>query len=177
MCQLHYHTTVTFSEDQVYNLIRACDETAHASSQMMCGLLQRASRLPASIPVRPGRTGLPQFNSFRPSTPMPSMARTSIASDVCPLSSDPECYTSGAIQTGDSNIKASTDFEDHFVGQSASSPDFDADKSPVASASSQNRVTLASLRKETLDEFTNGGKGQKSTRSIAVGDPPPRNPE
>ena len=40
------HTTDAFREDQVYNLIRlACDETAHASFEMMTGLLQRASRL------------------------------------------------------------------------------------------------------------------------------------
>ena len=39
------HTSVAFSEDQVYNLIRiACDEAAHASFEMMNGLLQRASQ-------------------------------------------------------------------------------------------------------------------------------------
>ena len=38
------HTTVAFNEYQVYNLIRvACDETAHASFEMMTGLLQQAS--------------------------------------------------------------------------------------------------------------------------------------
>ena len=43
------HTTVAFSEDQVYNLIRvACDETVHASFEMMNGLLQRASPLSES---------------------------------------------------------------------------------------------------------------------------------
>ena len=168
------HKTVAFSEDQVYNLIRvACDETAHASFEMMSGLLQRASRLPARAPARPDRTERPQSNRFRASTPMPSMTGTSVASDVCPLSSDSEVqsHTSGAIQTGDSDISLHASTAGHrIVRQSASSPDFDAAE---LSDNSQDR-SLASFRKEALNEFTHGGKGRKCTRSIVVGDPPPK---
>ena len=48
------HTTVAFSQDQVYNLIRvACDETAHTSFEMMTGLLRKASELPGKFPSNP----------------------------------------------------------------------------------------------------------------------------
>ena len=62
------HTTVAFSEEQVYNLIRvACDETAHASFEMMSGLLQRASRLPGgSVPHSPRDHNLPVDSEPQP---------------------------------------------------------------------------------------------------------------
>ena len=169
------HTTVAFSEDQVYNLIRvACDETAHASFEMMSGLLQRASRLPASPNVSSSHTKTPRHSEFRPATPMPSSVGTPVDNDVCPVSSDTESYTSGAIQTGDSDfsVASNTDIEDQSPEPMITIHEFLPPQLPGASGSSQGRVTLASLRKEALEESTCENSSKRPTRTIEVGDPP-----
>ena len=94
------HTTVAFSEDRTYYLIRvACDETAHTPFEMMSGLLQRASLFLNRPFPQPHQANPPSFSKFRSTTPLPSFAGTSAGSDNCLSSSDFENYTSGAIQT------------------------------------------------------------------------------
>ena len=171
------HTTVAFSEEQVYNLIRvACDETAHASFEMMSGLLQRASRLPGGSVPQP-QSQRPQPSSrFRAATPLPSLAGSSAESNICPVTSDSESYTSGAIQTGESDIGflSNTDLEVASIERSHSNLGSSGPQTPEASGSSQERITLASLQKEAFSEYCHARSGVKSTRTVAVGDPPPK---
>ena len=139
------HTTVAFSEEQVYNLIRvACDETAHASFEMMSGLLQRASRLPGGSVPQP-QSQRPQPSSrFRAATPLPSLAGSSAESNICPVTSDSESYTSGAIQTGESDIGflSNTDLEVASIERSHSNLGSSGPQTPEASGSSQERISL-----------------------------------
>ena len=134
------HTTVASSEDQVYNLIRvACDESAHATFEMMSSLLQRASRLPAtssavascSLPNRPGQ--------FRSATRMPSSVESPNDSDMCPLSSDCESYTTGAIHTSDNDISllSDTDVDNESTGHETTRPELITQEPPGASGSTQ----------------------------------------
>ena len=134
------HTTVAFSEDQVYNLIRvACDETAHASFEMMTRLLQRASRLSGG-----GKTPKNHDLSFRAwraraATPIPSVSGSSDDGDVHPNSSVAGSYTSGAIRTGESDLSlpSLSDVERQ---------DADLFGSLDASGSSQEQIPLALFR-------------------------------
>ena len=133
------HTTVAFSEDQVYTLmIVACDETAHASVEMMSGLFQRASRLLASLNVSSSYTKTPRQSKLRLANPMPSSVGTTVDSDDCPVSSDSESYTSGAIQTGDKyfSVASNTDVKDQSLEAMAISPEFLPRQSHGASGSS-----------------------------------------
>ena len=174
------HTTVAFSEDQVYNLIRvACHETAHAFFDMMNGLLHRASRLSRTSGPQTRRMTTGTSSNFRAATPMPSSTGSSDGSDRCPQTSDPESYTSGAVHTGDSDVsfQSTVGVGDLSAPLLASSPETWTRLSPGTSGSSQDKTTLATLRKEALDEHSHNQSGVKSIRTVGVSDPLPRVPE
>ena len=97
---------------------------AHASFEMISGLLQKASRLPAgsSVPTshsRPKRPGC-----FQSATPTPPLVGSLKDSDACPLRSDCESYTSGAIHTGDSDLSLlrNTDIDVESTGHESTRP-------------------------------------------------------
>ena len=173
------HTTVAFSEDQVYNLIRvACDETAHASFEMMGGLLHQAAQLPSSSFPPPQQSKSQSTRRFRAATPLPSFAGSTSGSDVCPVSSDSESVTSGAIRTGDSDVSdcGQTDIGETTRDTPLASPMMGTGESPEPSGSSQEKMTLAILQKEAVKEFSRHRGDAKITRSVGVGEPPPTKP-
>ena len=154
------HTTVAISEDQVYNLIRvACNETAHASFEMMNGLLQRASRLPSGDNASTSHTKPLRMGQARAATPLSSSMETPEDSDDWPASSVAKSYTGGAIRRGDNDMSLPSlfDAEGQLVEQFGTTED---------SRSSQEQVTLASLRHEALNESPRVKGGKRSTRTV-----------
>ena len=96
-----------------------------------------------------------------------------MGSDVCPLTSESESYTSGAIQTADSDFtfQCTTDIADLTAPDLTSSPEVVTLQSPGASYSSQHKTTLSTLRREALSEYSHAKGGAKSTTTAGVGDP------
>ena len=139
---------------------------------MMSGLLQQASKLPGGGNLSSRHTKPSRPSRVRAATPMPSSFGSPEDSDSCPASSTPGSYTSGALQTGHS-LPSLSDAERPIGGIIMLGVVSDEPKTPEASGSSQEQVTLASLRKEALGEFSHPKGGSKSTRTVGVGDPPP----
>ena len=125
---------------------------------MMSGLLHQHSQLPGRSFPQPQRAKAHTSSKFRSATPLSSLAGSSSGSDVCAVSSDSESYTCGAIHTGDSDVSdcTQTDIEGTRGDMVPSSPDIGASKSPGNFWSSQGRITLASLQKEAILEFSHG---------------------
>ena len=105
---------------------------------------------------------------------MPTLTGSPEDSDNCLSSSTPGSYTSGALQTGDSDMSLPSFSDVEGPTEDLTGLGFEPaePRTPEASGSNQERVTLASLRKEASDEFSHPKSGRKSTRTVGVEDPP-----
>ena len=192
------HPTIALSEDQTYHLLRVMSyETAHTSFDLFRGLLNNPSNSSGRW-ASSGTRGKSSSRRLRSSTPARRDLNSTTEDERGEVDRDDlevEGYTSGFVHTGDSDVTS----DRSTVKGNSSTTLLPTSSTPKRSTSSfsgetENRsLPLGARHEETVDTtpssldqplstliasssrtFDITETPPKETRSIAVGDPPPK---
>ena len=179
------HPTLALSEDQAYQLLRiVSDEAARSSLELIRPYLAKSGNVSGRVAPSGSQTKPPTNRRVRSQTPARRAPSSTTEEEQGQDFDDQETagYTSGFVQSGDSDVTLGPDSSviEEPISQEeplgSSTPKNPTSQQPEVNVSTSSSLDkpLSSLFPDSQDDSQNQSSPPKETRSIAVGDPPPK---